>query len=158
MPERKNEHVGKAAPRWNVQPLRTLEADIYPTPPTESLRKGREAVEGLIDAAAQIRESVPVAEATDGDDGSLDQALAMANDLGAEVAASHDELEHLRRIADAAWQARRVLNLNIASLSPVDPTAAKNLSDLLNDLSDVMPLAEEGKDWLEAAEATDGDS
>ncbi len=41
MPERKNEHVGKPAPRWNVQPLRTLEADIYPTPPTESLCKGR---------------------------------------------------------------------------------------------------------------------
>ena len=28
----------KVVTRWNVQPLRELEADVYPTPPTESLR------------------------------------------------------------------------------------------------------------------------
>ena len=27
------EHIGKPAPRWNVQPLRKIKADVYPTPP-----------------------------------------------------------------------------------------------------------------------------
>lgn len=28
----------KIVTRWNVQPLRTLKGDVYPTPPTESQR------------------------------------------------------------------------------------------------------------------------
>ena len=31
----------KPVTRWNVQPLRELEADVYPTPPTDALRKSR---------------------------------------------------------------------------------------------------------------------
>ena len=33
----------KVVTRWNVQPLRELEADVYPTPPTESLRASESA-------------------------------------------------------------------------------------------------------------------
>ena len=29
-------HRGVPAPRWNVQPLRKIEGDVYPTPPTGS--------------------------------------------------------------------------------------------------------------------------
>jgi hypothetical protein len=32
-------HRGRPAPRWNVQPLRELKGDVFPTPPTESLRQ-----------------------------------------------------------------------------------------------------------------------
>lgn len=38
----KKTHRGKPASRWNVQPLRELSGDVYPTPPTESLRKGQQ--------------------------------------------------------------------------------------------------------------------
>jgi hypothetical protein len=37
-PEDKKSHPGKVVTRWNVQPLREMDADVYPTPPTESLR------------------------------------------------------------------------------------------------------------------------
>jgi hypothetical protein len=100
---------------------------------------------------------VPVAEATPGykgceHDNTLmqgecdcpavpDSMARLRHSLDHIPAEATGELEHLRRIADAAWQARRVLNLNIASISPTDSTAAKNLADLLNDLSDVMPLS-----------------
>lgn len=36
----------KIVTRWNVQPLRKLEADVYPTPPTDSLRASDRADQG----------------------------------------------------------------------------------------------------------------
>ncbi len=39
----KRSHRGKPVTRWNVQPLRELEADVFPTPPTESLRQTKPA-------------------------------------------------------------------------------------------------------------------
>lgn len=39
----KKSHRGKPVTRWNVQPLRELEADVFPTPPTESLRQAKPA-------------------------------------------------------------------------------------------------------------------
>ena len=40
---KKETHRGKAVTRWNVQPLRTLDADVYPTPPTGSAKPGGRA-------------------------------------------------------------------------------------------------------------------
>ena len=37
VPGRGKKPRGKPAPRWQVEPLRRLEADVYPTPPTDSL-------------------------------------------------------------------------------------------------------------------------
>ncbi len=37
---------GKIVTRWNIQPLRKLEADVYPTPPTDALRASANADRG----------------------------------------------------------------------------------------------------------------
>lgn len=45
----------KIVTRWNVQPLRELEADVYPTPPTDALR----ASEGADRASKKTRRRRP---------------------------------------------------------------------------------------------------
>lgn len=57
-------------------------------------------------------------------------------------------MSDLSAIANCAWRVREMLNLNLPRIAAVDdPVLGKNVVDALNDLSQHLPLSENGPDW-----------